>query len=73
MARHYRTTDLDVTTIATLLGCKANSGLTNTINTLAQEGKIEDGDTYGWILKQVLEHGLARLGEVTRKPVEVAA
>ena len=68
MPRHYATDDLDVSVVATLLGCKPASGLTNRMNELAKSGAIEDGDTYGWIVKQVLEAELSRLVDVTRKP-----
>lgn len=68
MTSHYATDDLAVSVVATLLGCKPGSGLTNRMNELAKSGAIEDGDTYGWIVKQVLEAELARLDDVTRKP-----
>lgn len=71
MPRHYATDDLDVSVVATLLGCKPASGLTNRMNELAKSGAIEDGDTFGWIVKQVLEAELARLGDVARKPEPV--
>ena len=72
---HYTTESLLTSIIATMLGCKPASGLVNTLNDLSREGKIEPGDTYGWILRQVCEHELARLNEsgVTRKPLTEAA
>ena len=71
MPHHYATDDLDVSVVATLLGCKPASGLTNRMNELAKSGAIEAGDTFGWIVKQVLEAELARLGDVARKPEPV--
>ena len=73
MTRHYTETDLVVTIIATMLGCTPGSGLVNTLNALSADGLIEDGDTYGWILKQVCERELVRLGDVSRKPVDTRA
>ena len=73
MPRHYMKTDTDVEIVALMLGCKPDSGLVNTMNGLATSGEIGEGDTYGWILRKLLLHELARLGEPARRPVEAAA
>ena len=57
--RRFTIESLEVTTTATLLGCKPNSGLINTLNDLKKAGLIKKGDTYGAILKVFLIHLLA--------------
>lgn len=62
----YKADDLVCSVIATLLGCKAGSGLVNELNALRAQGAFKEDDTYGWILRCYLDRQIIKLGEVSR-------
>ena len=54
MTIKYKLDTLEVSLVATLMGCKESNGLVNRMNDLDRSGKLEGASTVGEILNVVL-------------------
>lgn len=55
MTHRYHIDSITVKAIATMMGCAPDHGLVNRLNSLRERGTIGDNETYGSILRAVVE------------------